>query len=303
MYCDPNTGCTDVPVCYTDADCMDADVCNGAERCQNGEECVSGQPLNCADDLTGNHDSAFCDKDDGCIFSCTGNYVDCNNDLGNGYGNGCETLLGTVNDCQYCDDVCTAPAGSVPECTASGCDYSCGSGQVDCNDSCVQVVNLTYGVEVTANTCNSQNRITSYNCSNGDSLSGGSKEIYYKWVADRTSEVVILAETQNSWDHAMIVLNNQCGTGCAIISDDSLSGTGEIEGFYLNAPSVGYTYYFTMEGWAGACGSYRIGIATEEDLDCESTGGTQPLTFALVMLALFGGLWINGRRSRQGTRD
>ncbi len=86
LVCEVGVGCTDPPECYNDNDCDDGNVCNGIEICVNGE-CEPG-PDYCEQFLTGNHDRVNCTTE--CVFSCENQYVDCNNDLGNPNGNGCE---------------------------------------------------------------------------------------------------------------------------------------------------------------------------------------------------------------------
>ena len=93
--CDPLTGCREAIECYTDADCSDNNICNGIETCDADGMCVEGSPTYCEDGLSGNHDNVSCDGVS-CNYGCDSNYYDCNGDLGNPAGSGCELLVRNI---------------------------------------------------------------------------------------------------------------------------------------------------------------------------------------------------------------
>jgi len=280
--------------CNNDFDDPNSDGCE-ADLTQP-ETCITCFN-DCTDFLAGNNDSATCSG--GCNFSCTNNKHDCNDDLGDLGGNGCETTFGTTSNCTGCGDSCSAPANATATCTGSGCDFNCNSGYNKCTDSCSKVTTLTYGVEYSSwNTCsNGTDMLEPYNCTNGDNATGTSNEMIFKWVADRTSEVVIIVEPTSSWDPILVVLNNGCSNSCGAISDDPESSNA-YEGFYITPPSVGTTYYFALDGYGtSSCGDFRIGIATEEEIEdsCNTTGNGHHASFAFTLLLLLG--WaINAKR-------
>lgn len=72
-----------------------------------------------------------------CMYTCQATHGDCNNDL-NGMmpGNGCETVLGTNNDCRMCGERCM---GGTPNCVrAMGCVNGCAPLST-CGGACVDV--------------------------------------------------------------------------------------------------------------------------------------------------------------------
>lgn len=90
--CHPLEGCKDRE-CTVNPDCDDLDPCNGEEVCGGGI-CQPGTPLDCQSGLSHKHDTFTCD--DGCVYLCEAEYIDCDNDLGNASGTGCERWMQMV---------------------------------------------------------------------------------------------------------------------------------------------------------------------------------------------------------------
>lgn len=66
---------------------------------------------------------------DACGFTCDAQFANCNSTPG------CETQLGTTQNCQGCGDACgPAPANAIPVCTNQGCGFECLPGWDDCDN-------------------------------------------------------------------------------------------------------------------------------------------------------------------------
>lgn len=73
--------------------------------------------------------SPICSGSGVCGFTCDFQFANC--DSGQP---GCETQLGTVQNCMGCGDTCgPAPANAVSTCTAQGCGFTCLPGWDDCD--------------------------------------------------------------------------------------------------------------------------------------------------------------------------
>lgn len=96
---------------------------NGTQTCQNNGQW--GNTMSCPD-LP--NSSPTCGGQGVCGFTCDSQFANCNG------GSGCETQLGTVQNCMGCGDSCgPAPANAVSVCTAQGCDFECLAGWDDCD--------------------------------------------------------------------------------------------------------------------------------------------------------------------------
>jgi hypothetical protein len=107
----------------------EADTNNDVHRCG---DCSN----DCTDDLTGNHDVAACDAGQ-CQYTCSGNFDDCDSDLGNPAGNGCETDVGSDTDhCGSCDFVCDLPHTDAHDCVDGDCEVvTCDTDYRNCNST------------------------------------------------------------------------------------------------------------------------------------------------------------------------
>ncbi len=81
-------------------------------------------------------DQVACSEGACIVNSCDPGREDCNDTD----SDGCETELGTVQDCSDCDDTCSAPPQATAGCNGSLGSYQCGIGQCnggwgDCNDA------------------------------------------------------------------------------------------------------------------------------------------------------------------------
>lgn len=65
------------------------------------------------------------------VVSCSAGFGNCDGKP----ANGCETPLGTINNCSACNARCEALPNTVPSCVEGGCQWSCKLGWSDCNNS------------------------------------------------------------------------------------------------------------------------------------------------------------------------
>lgn len=103
--------------------------CNGS--CVN----LNTDPQNCGScghvcDLA-NVDQNGCAAGACTVVSCDTGFADCDAAA----QNGCETTLGTEQNCGACGHAC----GAGETCTGATCQATCGAGETDCNGSCVNL--------------------------------------------------------------------------------------------------------------------------------------------------------------------
>jgi MYXO-CTERM domain-containing protein len=65
------------------------------------------------------------------VVSCDAGFADCDSLA----ANGCETTLGTTDNCGACGHACAAGE----ECTGQICEAVCGAGETNCNGTCVDL--------------------------------------------------------------------------------------------------------------------------------------------------------------------
>ncbi len=174
---------------------------------------------------------------------------------------------------------------------------TCADNEFDCSGTCVEVVDLGYGEagSATVNTCTiGENRFSSYTC---DGQSGPAKEVIFRWLADRSDDMVLGTETISDWDQMIFQLSSPCTNACSQYADSEYGGSGVQEYFYFTA-TQGHVYYFAVDGYTSSeCGSVTVGVSTESDAGCETIGPAHYGTFGLVFSALlFYGIWIFRRR-------
>ncbi len=94
---------------------------------------TTSDPLNCgrcgyrcADHPPANATGATC-ANAACVYSCSAGYGDCNSDM----SDGCETTLGTDENCTACGDACGLNASCVTDSQGTSC--RCDSGYTDCD--------------------------------------------------------------------------------------------------------------------------------------------------------------------------
>ncbi len=256
----------------------------------NSDECCGASCLDCTVGVPANS-TGFCNNGT-CQWTCNQDYNNCGGQCVSRYD---------LNNCGGCGNVCSVPTGGSATCNGSSCNFDCNAGYEKCSTYCQRVYTLTYGTEYQYNSCTQgTNNLLSYPCD--DNVGGPANEMIFKWVADRTNEVVFGAYNVSAFDSVVVGLSNgACSNTCAIISDNYWGDVGEYEGFYLNPPNIGYTYYFAVDGFSSSeCGSFKTGIATEEDLGCETTGDANVPTFVMLSLLLATGwLYLSLRRKRE----
>jgi hypothetical protein len=135
--------CLDIPrvdtvACESSA-CVIQSCMTGYEDCTNDPGCETalGTEENCSgcgDDCAAlpNVDTAACESNVCVVSTCSDGWGDC--DSGQP---GCETPLGTVDDCAACGDDCNALANTdTVACNVDSCEVvTCDSGWGDCNDT------------------------------------------------------------------------------------------------------------------------------------------------------------------------
>lgn len=298
--CDPHTGCRfelddlqcpegqvcdallDCIECYQDSDCLDAEVCNGAESCWENF-CLSGTAPDCEAGLSGHQDRTWCD--DGCQYDCEDDFLDCNEDLGDPQGNGCESLAGTLDSCTDCEDECEGPDHSISTCEDDGCHWTCREGHLACGENCYRIYTMQYLTEYSFNTCNeAYHNFDAYDCGGAGSTGGASGEILLKWTADRSKLIYFGAEPTSQWDLLIVRLTAACSSNCQQYKNSA--GVSAYEYFTFNAVA-GETYYFTVDAVSNnQCGSFRVAVAEEEDINCQSVRDPSPETlYWLIVLA------------------
>lgn len=101
--------------------CDDADPCTEVDACDGFGLC-SGTPKQClgGECVLGECTGAECDPG---TADCNDNPMD-----------GCETTLGTDDDCNACGDSCDAGPNASGSCNAGTCAYDCDSGFGNCDD-------------------------------------------------------------------------------------------------------------------------------------------------------------------------
>ncbi|APR82660.1 Hypothetical protein A7982_08009 [Minicystis rosea] len=184
---DPSNGC-ETPL-GTDADCAfcgnACSAANGMAGCSAGkctiascmlgfQDCNGDAADGCEADLGADpHNCGTCGTN--CISGiscvgglcagnpCAGGHADCDGEA----PNGCETLLGTVADCAFCGNACSA-ANGVAGCSAGKCVIaSCMPGFQDCNGDAADGCEADLGTDPhNCGTCGT-------NCISGVSCAGG----------------------------------------------------------------------------------------------------------------------------------
>ena len=97
--------------CDGDGAC-EADVTTLTNCGACGNDCTADQPANTI---------ASCTQGQ-CAYACRAGFADCNTDLGDGGGNGCETNLNSFNTCGSCTNDCATREGA----------FTCSDGQCFC---------------------------------------------------------------------------------------------------------------------------------------------------------------------------
>jgi hypothetical protein len=139
------------PECVDDATCGLGRICQAGgctagcradEGCPPGGSCCDGRCVDLASDPaacgacgTSCQDGARvagarC-EDMRCVLTCEVGYADCNGEP----ADGCETLLGTVEACRSCGEVCATPDGAArATCDeVTGCGIECPPGRAECD--------------------------------------------------------------------------------------------------------------------------------------------------------------------------
>ncbi len=125
--------------------CGTGEVCSQGScqlDCPAGETDCDGSCVNLNNDLQNCGSCGYaCDlpnvDENGCaggactVVSCDAGFADCDSNA----TNGCETTLGTTENCGACGHAC----GAGEECTGGTCQPVCGAGETNCNGECVDL--------------------------------------------------------------------------------------------------------------------------------------------------------------------
>lgn len=155
-------------VCSQGACALDCAVgetdCNGS--CVN----LNTDPQNCGAcgnvcDLA-NVDQNGCAGGSCTVVSCDAGFDDCDSLA----ANGCETTLGTTDNCGACGHACAAGE----ECTGGICEAVCGAGETNCNGSCVDLNTDVSNCGACGHGCP-----TGEGCANGTCCADADSDGYY----------------------------------------------------------------------------------------------------------------------------
>lgn len=106
------------------------ELCNGLDedcdgRIDNGASC-SPRP----------HASGTC-TEGVCVYACDPGYSDCDGDLADPSGNGCETSISSdLDHCGACGNACAAGANESVTCVDGTCASTCNDGYIQCGAAC-----------------------------------------------------------------------------------------------------------------------------------------------------------------------
>ncbi len=122
------SGACDYEICLSDFLNCDGNTQNGCETKRDAHNCHRCSD-DCADTLVYVHTKNQQCTSNQCSYECVENYADCSKESA-----GCETLLGTKNNCSTCKDQCNTV--EKPACISKGAaEYVCGCvNNSDCDD-------------------------------------------------------------------------------------------------------------------------------------------------------------------------
>jgi hypothetical protein len=170
------------------------------------------------------------------------------------------------NTSSYTVSLDLIPTPTPVESCDSGYDDD-GDGLVDCADpdcaaaascqtpaTCVQAWSLTCGSTDSASTLSpsATNAVTTYGCS---SWNESGPEYTYEFVAPGNQNVEVSLSNLNGTDLDIFVLDNSSGS----CNEGNCADQGNVLASFSSV--AGQTYYFVVDGYQGAAGSFDISVA------------------------------------------